>query len=162
MVHVPEDFYDSGGSEEIYKILRKSEVGNQHITVPDDGRVYPHYRPICHGNLPMFTIGSATHDNPSPVDDIMSVMTLGVIEGPVQGTAPALGETVYCAYTDLEGWYLTTDETDSDIECCWGIIIDNQAPIHYGETVLTGDYALLYNVRIIPPACGDISGRQPM
>lgn len=151
--------FTDGASEEIYKILRQSSVDKQHMEC-DDTFTYYMYRPYCVDGLPIFTIGN--HNvavNPAVVGDIVSVMVGGVVEAPVQGTNPTPGDTVYFAW-DGTTPYLTTDESDSDVVCCWGILIDNQHPIHYGEAVLAGDYAALYNVRMLKPACNIIEERQ--
>lgn len=155
MPDVPSDFFDDGAAEELYKILRKSEAWNQHI-IASDTYTFQMYRPYCHGGLPIFTIGNHQHRNPAETADIISVMTAGVIEGPVQGDDPSLGDTVYFAHDGTDP-YLTVDQNDSDAVCCWGIIIDDQRPIHYGETPLVGDDADLYSIRMIPPTCGDIN-----
>lgn len=150
---------EDGTSEEIYKILRQSSVDKQHM-IADETYTYYHYRPYCHGGLPVFIIGSHNVGvNPAVVGDILSVMVGGVIEAPVQGDNIVLGDTVYAAW-DGTTPYLTTDETDTDVECCWGIIIDDQRPIHYGEAVLNSPYDILHSVRMIKPACASIEGRQ--
>lgn len=149
---------EDGTSEEIYKILRQSSVDKQHMEV-DDTYTYYMYRPYCVDGLPIFTIGNHNVGvNPAVAGDIMSVMVGGVVEAPVQGDNPQPGDTVYAAW-DGTTPYLTTDESDSDVECCWGIVIDNQYPLHYGEAVLIDAYATLCNVRMIKPACNTIEER---
>lgn len=169
MTDVPDDFFEAGESEELYKILRESEVDCQNVIAPEEYTLRV-YRPCCHGNLPMFIKGNNAQRDPAVTGDVLSAMTGGVIEGPVQGTVlDALGTTVYVAYADDE-WYLTVDEDDTNIVCCFGIIIDDQRPIHYGD-VRTGpppywltpeeeeEYANLYSIRIIGPSCSSIEGR---
>jgi len=158
MSDVPSDFYEEGSAEELYKILRQSSVGKQHVIAGADAAAFQMYRPYCHGNLPIFTIGNHAHRNPAVDGDVVSAIVEGVIEGPVQGENITLGDTVYAAH-DGTNPYLTTDISDTSIVCCWGIIIDDQRPIHYGETVLAGDYENLYSIRMIMPSCGSLEGR---
>lgn len=158
MTDVPADFYEDGSAEELYKILRQSSAWKQHIIAPEDG--WQHYRPYCHGGLPVFTIGSHEQRNPAETGDTISVMVAGVIEGPVQlGSfdTVALGDVVYAAH-DGTNPYLTKDGDDSNVVCCWGVIIDDQNPMHFGEAVLAGNYENLYSIRMLPPACSLITG----
>lgn len=153
MSDVPADFYEDGSAEELYKILRQSSAWKQHIIAPEDG--WQHYRPYCHGGLPVFLIGSHEQRNPAEAGDIIAVMVAGVIEGPVQLGLHAdvnLGDPVYAAHDGTDP-YLTLDASDSNVVCCWGIIIDDQRPIHYEEAVLGEGYENLYSIRMIPPAC---------
>jgi len=151
--------FTDGTSEEIYKILRQSSVDKQHMEC-DATYTYHMYRPYCVDGLPIFTIGNHNVGvNPAVEGDIVSVMVGGVVEAPVQGDTITPGTTVYFAW-DGTTPYLTTDESDSDVVCCWGIIIDNQYPIHYGEHVLTGANATLCSVRMVKPACELIEGHQ--
>lgn len=156
--------YDDGSFEEIYKILRQSEVGNQHMTI-DATYTYFVYRPAYSDNLPRFIVGSnRVGVTQCVVDDIVQTMTEGVIEAPVEGDNITPGDTVYVAYDATravpEYWYLTTDNTDGNIVSCYGLIVDDQAPIHYGESPLTGTYATLHSVRLVGPACASIDERQ--
>lgn len=151
-----------GTFEEVYKILRQSEVGNQHMTV-DETYTYNVYRPAYNGGLPRFIVGSnRVGVNLCVAGDIVQTMTEGVIEAPVEGDKPTPGDVVYVAYDATrvipDYWYLTTDNTDINIVGCYGILVDNQYPIHYGET-LTGTYADLYNVRLVGPACRTLDER---
>ena len=161
--------FEDGMTEEIYKIQRQSSVDKQHIIIGETFTYYM-YRPYCHGNLPIFTIGNNQQNNPAAVGDTVAVMTGGVIEGPVQlgvVAQTALGDTVYMAW-DGTTPYLTVDPSDTDIVCCWGIIIDDQRPIYYG-TVRPSipvpieeenePYSLLQSIKMIQPACGSIEGR---
>jgi hypothetical protein len=155
--------FEDGTFEEIYKILRQSVVGNQHMTI-DELYTYFVYRPAFSDGLPRFIVGSNSVGVTTCVaGDITQTMTEGVIEAPVEGDDIAEGDTVYVAYDATraipEYWYLTTDAADGNIVGCYGLIVDNQYPIHYGET-LVGDYADLYNVRLVGPACTTIDERQ--
>jgi len=154
--------FEDGTFEEVYKILRQSSVDKQHIIIGETF-TYHMYRPYCHGNLPIFTIGNNQQNNPAAVGDIVAVMTGGVVEAPVdsvEGTV-GLGETVYFAW-DGTNPYLTTDQNDTSIVCCWGIIIDDQRPIYYGQARadLPEGYTNLYSVKMIQPSCGSIEERQ--
>lgn len=157
MAHdVPADFYEDGSAEELYKILRQSSAWKQHVITP--ALTFQMYRPYCHGSLPIFTIGNHMHRNPGQLGDVVSVMVAGVIEGPVQGDDIALGDVVYAAHDGTDP-YLTTDSDDSNVVCCWGIIIDDQRPIAYGEAVLTGTHENLWSIRMLPPSCTYLSAR---
>ena len=156
--YVPADFYKPGSTEELYKILRHSEVGNQHVIAGEDAAAFQMYRPYCHGNLPIFTKGNHAQRNPAVAGDVVAAMVSGVIEGPVEGDNITLGDTVYAAHDGTDP-YLTTDSSDTNVVCCWGIIIDDQRPIHYGEAELVGDYENLYSVRMIMPSCGNLDAR---
>lgn len=154
---------EDGTFEEVYKILRQSEVGNQHMTI-DETYTYFVYRPAFSDGLPRFIVGSNRVGVTTCVAaDIVQTMVEGELEAPVEGDNITEGDTVYVAYdatrTIPEYWYLTTDNTDVNIVGCYGLIVDNQYPIHYGET-LVGDYAALYNVRLVGPACSTLDERQ--
>lgn len=158
-----ETLLEDGEMEEIYKILRQSSVDKQHM-ICDDTYTYYMYRPYCVDNLPIFTIGNNSQRNPAQEGDIVAVMIGGVIEGPIeQGQAAAIapGQTVYVAW-DGTNPYLTTDESDTSIVCCWGIVIDDQRPIYYGQgrANLPDGYDDLYSIKMIKPACASIEGRQ--
>lgn len=153
----------AGTSEEIYKILRQSSVDKQHMNC-DDTYTYHMYRPYCVDGLMVFTIGNNAQRNPAVEDDVVAVMVGGVVEAPVAqgaGGEPTPGMPVFCSWNPaLAGGaraYLTTDPNDNYIQCCWGVIIDDQYPIHYGETPLTGTYATLHSVKILQPTCADIA-----
>ena len=156
MSDVPDGFHDDGSEEELYKILGKSEVGNQHVIA---GALFEYqiYRPYCHGGLPVFIIGNHAQRNPAVLGDVLSAMVMGVIEGPVEGVGIALGDTVYAAWDGTDP-YLTTDASDSNVVCCWGIIIDDQRPIGYGEAVLVGTHENLWSIRMVGPSCSSIAG----
>ena len=159
--------YTDGTFEEVWKILRQSEVDDQHMEI-DLAHTFFVYRPAYSDGLPRFIVGSHNVGVTLCAEgDIVQTMVGGVIEGPVEaGTAGAVvpGATVYVAYDATrampEYWYLTTDATDGNIVGCYGIIVDDQYPIHYGESPLTGSDATLHSIRLVGPACGTIDGRQ--
>ncbi len=162
MTPIPECVYEDGTFEELYKILRQSEVGDQHMEI-DDVRTYFVYRPAYSDNLPRFIVGShRVGTTVCVVDDVVQSMVEGVIEAPVEGDNIAEGDTVYVAYDATravpEYWYLTTNAADGNIVGCYGLIVDDQYPIHYGET-LVGSDATLHSVRLVGPACATLDAR---
>lgn len=164
MPEIPECTYEDGTFEEVWKVLRQSEVGDQHMEI-DDAYTYFVYRPAFSDGLPRFIVGSNNVGvTLCVVEDIVQTMVEGVIEGPVEGDNIVAGNVVYVAYDATrampEYWYLTTDNADGNIVGCYGIIVDDQYPIHYGESPLTGTDAILHSIRLVGPACSTLDERQ--